>query len=217
MEASSSRPWFAAAPIPDSMPQYLFYIFVAIMLGFAGAVVLLRNPVSSALSLVASFAGLAALFISLSAYFVGILQILVYAGAVMVLFLFIIMLMDIQAEERRKPNKGAVIGGIVLVLGLVLQISAAAGGLKNSKVNLNSRELALPSAADTREAAGLKTATINNDLKAGTLPDAKLVGEMLFTKYNLHLQMVGVILLVATVGVVVLSRREDKVRGESAP
>jgi NADH-quinone oxidoreductase subunit J len=192
------------------MPPYLFYIFVAIMLGFAGAVVLLRNPVSSALSLVMSFAGLAALFISLSAYFVGILQILVYAGAVMVLFLFIIMLMDIQAEERRKPNKGAVIGGLVLVLGLVLQISAAAGGLRSSKVNLNSRELALPAAAATREAAGLKTPTINNDLKAGTLPDAKLVGETLFTKYNLHLQMVGVILLVATIGVVVLSRREDK-------
>jgi NADH-quinone oxidoreductase subunit J len=192
------------------MPQYLFYIFVAIMLGFAGAVVVLRNPVSSALSLVASFAGLAALFISLSAYFVGILQILVYAGAVMVLFLFIIMLMDIQAEERRKPNRPAVIGGIVLVLGLILQIGAAAGALKDSKTTLNSRDIDYKAGLAAREAAGLKTATINNDLKEETLPDAKLVGEMLFTKYNLHLQMVGVILLVATIGVVVLSRREDK-------
>jgi len=192
------------------MPQPLFYLFVAIMLGFAVAVVVLRNPVSSALSLVMSFVGLAALYISLNAYFVGILQILVYAGAVMVLFLFIIMLMDIQAETRRKLNKGAVVGGLALALGLVLQISAAAGGLKHSKVNLNSRQLDLPAVAATREAAGQKTATINNDLKEGTLPDAKLVGETLFTKYNLHLQMVGVILLVATVGVVVLSRREDK-------
>jgi NADH-quinone oxidoreductase subunit J len=192
------------------MPQPLFYLFVAIMLGFAVAVVVLRNPVSSALSLVMSFVGLAALYISLNAYFVGILQILVYAGAVMVLFLFIIMLMDIQAETRRKLNKGAVVGGLALVLGLVLQVAAAAGGLKNSKVNLNSRQLDLPAVAATREAAGLKTATINNDLKEGTLPDAKLVGETLFTKYNLHLQMVGVILLVATVGVVVLSRREDR-------
>lgn len=192
------------------MPQPLFYLFVAIMLGFAVAVVVLRNPVSSALSLVMSFVGLAALYISLNAYFVGILQILVYAGAVMVLFLFIIMLMDIQAETRRKLHKGAVVGGMALVLGLVLQISTAAGGLKDSKVNLNSRQLDLPAVAATREAAGLKTATINNDLREGTLPDAKLVGETLFTKYNLHLQMVGVILLVATIGVVVLSRREDK-------
>lgn len=192
------------------MPQYLFYLFVAIMLGFAVAVVVLRNPVSSALSLVASFAGLAALFISLSAYFVGILQILVYAGAVMVLFLFIIMLMDIQAEERRKPNRPAVIGGIVLVLGLILQIGAAAGALKDSRTMLDSRPIDYKAALAAREAAGLKTATINNDLKEETLPDAKLVGETLFTRYNLHLQMVGVILLVATIGVVVLSRREDK-------
>jgi len=192
------------------MPPYLFYIFVAIMLGFAVAVVVLRNPVSSALSLVASFAGLAALFISLHAYFVGTIQILVYAGAVMVLFLFIIMLMDIQAEERRKPNRAAVIGGVVLVLGLILQIGAAAGALKDSKTLLDSRPIDYKAALAARETAGQKTATINNDLQAETLPDAKLVGETLFSKYNLHLQMVGVILLVATVGVVVLSRREDK-------
>ncbi len=197
------------------MPQYLFYLFVAIMLGFAVAVVVLRNPVSSALSLVMSFTGLAALFISLSAYFVGILQILVYAGAVMVLFLFIIMLMDIKAEERRKPNRAAVIGGVVLVLGLILQIGAAAGALKDGKTLLDNRPVDYTAALAAREKAGLKTETINRDLRAETLPDAKLVGETLFTKYNLHLQMVGVILLVATVGVVVLSRREDKVREEN--
>src|SRR5436190_5626168 len=108
--------------ISSPMPQFLFYIFVAIMLGFAAAVVFLRNPVSSALSLLASFAGLAALYISLNAYFVGTLQILVYAGAVMVLFLFIIMLMDIKAEARRKINMVAVVGGAALVLGLVVQL-----------------------------------------------------------------------------------------------
>ena len=192
------------------MPQPLFYIFVAIMLGFAVAVVVLRNPVSSALSLVMSFVGLAALYISLHAYFVGTLQILVYAGAVMVLFLFIIMLMDIQAETRRKVNKAAVVGGIALVLGLILQIGAASGDLKDSKVTLNSRPIDYQAALAAREAAGLKTETITRDLKAETLPDAKLIGETLFSRYNLHLQMVGVILLVATIGVVVLSRREDK-------
>jgi NADH-quinone oxidoreductase subunit J len=166
--------------------------------------------VSSALSLVMSFAGLAALYVSLDAYFVGTLQVLVYAGAVMVLFLFIIMLMDIQAETRRKLNRGAVAGGVVLVLGLALQIGAAAGALKDSGVNLDSRPIDYQVAVTGREAAGLKTKTINDDLKNETLPDAKLVGETLFSKYNLHLQMVGVILLVATIGVVVLSRREDK-------
>ena len=61
-----------------------------------------RNPVASALSLVVCFLGLAALFMSLDAFFIGIIQVLVYAGAVMVLFLFIIMLLDLRAEERRK-------------------------------------------------------------------------------------------------------------------
>src|SRR6187401_729232 len=123
------------------MPQPLFYVFVALMLGFAVSVVVLRNPVSSALSLVMSFVGLAALYISLHAYFVGTLQVLVYAGAIMVLFLFIIMLMDIQAETRRKLNAGAVAGGIVLVLGLVLQIGAAAGALNDKSVPINSRPI----------------------------------------------------------------------------
>jgi NADH-quinone oxidoreductase subunit J len=71
-------------------------------------VVLNRNPVASALSLVVSFLGLAALFVSLDAFFIGVIQVLVYAGAVMVLFLFIIMLLDVRAEERRKLNLAAV-------------------------------------------------------------------------------------------------------------
>jgi NADH-quinone oxidoreductase subunit J len=86
------------------MPSFLFYLFAAITLGFGMNVILARNPVTSALSLAVSFVGLAALFISLDAYFIGIIQILVYTGAVMVLFLFIIMLLDIQKEEAKRAN-----------------------------------------------------------------------------------------------------------------
>ena len=75
-----------------------------------------RNPVASALSLVVSFLGLAALFMSLDAYFIGIIQVLVYAGAVMVLFLFIIMLLDLRAETRRKINLVAIVGGSSVAL-----------------------------------------------------------------------------------------------------
>ena len=192
------------------MPQVLFYTLVAIMLGFGGAVVLLRNPVSSALALVVSFAGLAALYISLDAYFVGTLQILVYAGAVMVLFLFIIMLMDIKAEARRKINKVAVVGGAALVLGFIVQLGGVTAAFKAGKTTLDSQPIDYAAALAAREKAGLKTDTITADLKNGTLPDAKLVGETLFSRYNLHLQIVGVILLTATIGVVVLSRREDR-------
>ena len=192
------------------MPSFLFYIFSAIMLGFGILVVALRNPVSSALSLAMSFLGLAALFVSLGAFFIGIIQVLVYAGAVMVLFLFIIMLLDIKAEERRKLNLPAVIGGSVLVLVFTLQLATVLSGFKPGKRQINSVPLEPATALAARRAAGLNVPTIEKDLAAGELPDVKLIGETLFTKYNFHLQIVGVLLLVATVGVIVISRREDK-------
>src|SRR6201999_889709 len=98
------------------MPPWLFWIFALLMLVFGAAVVLNRNPVASALSLVVAFLGLAALFVSLNAYFIGVIQILVYAGAVMVLFLFIIMLLDIRAEVLTKQNIGAIAGGALVIV-----------------------------------------------------------------------------------------------------
>src|SRR5437667_77522 len=109
------------------MPPFLFWLFASLMLVFGAAVVLNRNPVASALSLVVSFLGLAALFMSLDAYFVGIIQVLVYAGAVMVLFLFIIMLLNLRAEEGRRINWLAATGGIVVALILVIQIFSVIG------------------------------------------------------------------------------------------
>ena len=104
------------------MQPLLFWIFSLIMIGFGVAVVVNRSPVASALSLVVSFLGLAALFVMLDAYFIGVIQILVYAGAVMVLFLFIIMLLDLRAEQRRKINVVAFSGGILVAFALFFQI-----------------------------------------------------------------------------------------------
>ena len=98
------------------MSPILFWLFSILMLGFGAMVVLHRSPVSSALSLVVSFLGLAVLFVSLDAYFIGVIQVLVYAGAVMVLFLFIIMLLDLKAEERRKWNPVSLAGGVFVTL-----------------------------------------------------------------------------------------------------
>ena len=81
------------------MPQLLFYLFATLAVLGGLALVAFRNPVSSAMSMVVSFVGLAGLFVGLNAYFVGVIQILVYAGAIVVLFLFIIMLLDIRAES----------------------------------------------------------------------------------------------------------------------
>lgn len=189
------------------MPSFLFYLFAAITLGFGLNVILARNPVTSALSLAVSFVGLAALFISLDAYFIGIIQILVYTGAVMVLFLFIIMLLDIQKEEAKRANTAAVIGGVVLAVLLTLQVGSVLGVLKEGGSTTEQKALSMEVASKREDVAQVKT--IQNDLRAGTLPDAKLMGMTLFEQYGFHLQAIGLLLLVGTVGVVVLSKRES--------
>src|SRR2546428_9348583 len=115
------------------MSPFLFWIFALLTLIFGAAVVINRNPVASALSLVVSFLGLAALFMSLNAYFIGIIQVLVYAGAVMVLFLFIIMLLNLRAEEARRINWLASAGGIGVAIILLIQIAVTIGGFEAAR------------------------------------------------------------------------------------
>jgi NADH-quinone oxidoreductase subunit J len=166
------------------MTPILFWFFSALMLGFACAVVFNRNPVASALSLVVSFVGLAALFVMLDAYFIGTIQVLVYAGAVMVLFLFIIMLLDLKAEERRKLKTGVVIGGLAVAAAFVTQLCAVI--------------------AEVPEGGNPFPALHER------LYDVQNIGQKLFSGYNLPFQVVGVLLLVASIGVVVLSKKELK-------
>ena len=167
------------------MLPVLFWIFASLMLVFGAAVVINRNPVASALSLVVSFLGLAALFMSLDAYFLGIIQVLVYAGAVMVLFLFIIMLLNVRAEERRRINWVTSAAGIAVALAFLIQIFLVI----------------------TRFRLAAKTFP---PLPSPPIDDVRNVGAALFTNYNLPFQLVGVLVLVATIGVVLLSKREPR-------
>jgi len=165
------------------MNPFLFWFFAFLMLVFGAAVIINRNPIASALSLVICFMGLSALFMSLDAFFIGIIQVLVYAGAVMVLFLFIIMLLDLRAENLRKINYVSVAGGIAVAVALFIQICFVVGQLGAAKQPFP----VLTSA---------KTDDVHN------------IGLLLFTNYNLPFQIIGVLVLVATIGVVVLSKRE---------
>ena len=165
------------------MQAFLFWFFALLMLVFGVAVVVNRNPVASALSLVVSFLGLAALFMSLDAYFIGIIQVLVYAGAVMVLFLFIIMLLDLRAEKLRKINWVASAGGSIVALILLIQIFSVIGHFKAAQKPFP-------------------------PLARSTIDDVHNIGLLLFGNYNLPFQIIGVLVLVATIGVVVLSKRE---------
>ena len=185
------------------MPSLLFYLFAFITLFFGVGVIVAKNPVASALSLVLSFVGVAALFISLDAYFIGTLQILVYAGAVMVLFLFIIMLLDLKEGPKRKNPVGPIAAAIMLVAGFMIQLIG---------VLSRSPDVASP-AMNTATLANAASAfpqggKIQLALMNGKLPDVHLIGRLLFTEYNFPLQILGVLLLVATVGVVVLSKRQ---------
>src|SRR6267378_261811 len=165
------------------MPSFLFWFFAIVMLVFGAAVVINRNPIASALSLVVCFMGLSALFMSLDAFFIGIIQVLVYAGAVMVLFLFIIMLLDLRMETRRAINIGAVIGGSAVALTFFLQIYSVVGELGAAKRPFP-------------------------PLGSPKMDDVHSVGLLLFSNYNLPFQIIGVLILVATIGVIVLSKRE---------
>jgi NADH-quinone oxidoreductase subunit J len=164
------------------MLTFLFWVLSAVMLASAVCVVAFRNPVNSAMSLVLSFLALAGLFITLDAFFIGIIQVLVYAGAVMVLFLFIIMLLDLKAEARRKLNIAALAGGLAVLGGFIVLILQVVKSL--------------PAAQQTFPA-----------LSRTGHSDVADVGMTLFSGYNLPFQVIGVLLLVATVGVVILSRR----------
>src|SRR5881394_872148 len=167
------------------MSPFLFWIFALMMLVFGAAVIINRNPVASALSLVVSFLALATLFISLDAYFIGIIQVLVYAGAIMVLFLFIIMLLDLHAEKLRKINWIASAGGLVVALALIAQIFHVIGSFQAAKQPFP-------------------------PLARSTSDDVHRIGLLLFGNYNLPFQIIGIVILVATIGVVMLSRRETR-------
>lgn len=165
------------------MPPFLFWFFALLLIGFGAGVIINRNPIASALSLVICFMALAALFMSLDAFFIGIIQILVYAGAVMVLFLFIIMLLDLRIEERRKINVVAFVGGSAVALALFVQIYLVVEKLGAARQPMR-------------------------PLHSARIDDVRSIGALLFSDYNLPFQIIGVLVLVATIGVIVLSKRE---------
>ena len=205
------------------MEVLAFYLFA--LLAVVGGILLvaLRNPVSSALSMVLSFVGLAGLFIGLNAYFVGIVQILVYAGAIMVLFIFIIMLLDLNNEQPVKFKSSSVLAGVIIPLLLVAQVIGViqtGHDEENAQFPEITEETMKESATayiltdddgevlpDSEQTAIYKSLTHE---KSPKLPDTNLIGHTIFKSYNLPLQIVGALLLVATIGVVILSKRSHK-------
>ena len=163
------------------MAQLLFNFFAAFTLICAAGVVLNKNAVNAAMCLLLSLVGVAGLFVALNAYLLAFILLLVYAGAVVALFLFIVMLLDVQGGAR-KPFKKATIVSSALAFILLLT--------------------GLASFADR----GVQT---TGDLGSAAPVGAvlKSYGEQLFTTYLLPVQIVGFLLLIAMLGVIVLSKK----------
>ena len=157
-----------------------------------------RNPVTSAMFLVTTMISISGLFVLLGAYFLAAVQILVYAGAVMVLFLFVIMLLDLREAARRKLNLISLTMGIIAVGALFLVY----------KSSLESTYGEVPQQHEV--AANTAQAEVNPTKLVGS---TRALGQALFSKDNgfiLPFEMVSILLLVAMVGVILLSRKEPR-------
>lgn len=166
------------------METFLFFLFSGIAVVSAILVVSFRNPIYSALSLVAVFFALAGLFVLLNAYFLAVVQVIVYAGAIMVLFLFVIMLLNLGSLDTQETATGRyrVVAVIFLAITIVAQLSLVAG-----------REFGV--ASDE-----------NLELLRENIP---YIGTLLYTDFLFPFEVASIILLVGIIGVVVLVKRES--------
>lgn len=165
-----------------------FYLFAIMTVASAFMVIASRNPVHSVLFLILAFFNSAALFVLLGAEFLAMILVVVYVGAVAVLFLFVVMMLDINFAELRQGFLqylpiGALIGFILLV-----ELILVVGGWTLSP-----------------EAIEVGTAKVVAD---GSLTNTEQLGSLIYTKYAYLFQAAGMILLVAMIGAIVLTHRQ---------
>ena len=167
----------------------VFVVCAVIVLAGAFGVIFLRNPVHSALSLVMTLFGVAVLFVAQEAHFLAAVQVIVYAGAIVVLFLFVIMLLGVDREEaveveELKGQRPLAVGVGVLVLLLVILLARA-----------------------TEWASGTPSA---RGVASGPGENVEKLGRSIFTDFLLPFEVTAVLLVIAVVGAVVLARRPPR-------
>lgn len=165
------------------MELLVFYLFGALAILTALAVVFLKKTVYAALALILCFASMAALYIQMEAHFLGAIQIIVYAGAIMVLFLFVIMLLDPQKEAilSRSRSRAILLAGVPMTA-FVLYVLVRA---------------LIASSPDS---------SLGNLGQAGTIA---VVAKGLFTQYLLPFELTGILILVAVIGAIMLAKSQD--------
>lgn len=167
------------------LPALFFYLFAAVCVASAVMVVVSRNPVHSVLYLILAFVNASGLFVLMGAEFLAMILIVVYVGAVAVLFLFVIMMLDVDFSELREGfieylPIGLVIGGIFM-----FELLLIAGAWVINPAITKTITAAIPTNVSNTEALGL----------------------VLYTKYIYYFQIAGLVLLVAMIGAIVLTLR----------
>ena len=165
----------------------MFYIFAAVAVGASILVIAQRNPIHSVLLLIASFGALSGLYVLLDAPFVAVIQIIVYAGAIMVLFLFVVMLLNAPVEEteydqavhpllRAGPMRVGAALAVALLVELVWALTKGGGE--------------------------------SGVFSGGAVSSVRTIGRSLFTNYAFAFEVTSVLILVAMIGAVVLAKRD---------
>ena len=173
------------------MEMVVFLVAAAIVLTGALGVILAKNPVHSALMLVMTLFGIAVLFVAQEAHFLAAVQVIVYAGAIVVLFLFVIMLLGVDKIESWETGP---LAGQRYAAGAIAVIAIAMVALLASR------------AIDVSQGASSVVAPLD-----GNEPDVVVLGRALFTDYVFAFELTGALLVIAVIGAVVLARRPKNV------
>jgi len=163
-----------------------FYLFATLTIAPAVAVIFARNPVHSVLWLILAFFNAAGLMLLLGAEFIAMLVVIVYVGAVAVLFLFVVMMLDIDFAQLRSGFTRNLPFGIIIALVLLAEIIIAVSAWKAGPA-LSGREVA-----------------------ATTQPNIVAIGQLLYSRYLFPFEIAGLILLVAMIGAIVLTHRSRR-------
>src|SRR5687767_2627882 len=165
-----------------------FYIFAALLVLSSLGVVGQRNPMYSVMLLITSFGALAGLYVLLDAPFSAVTQIIIYAGAIMVLFLFVVMLLNVPREEPAPPAVSALLGPTGMRIGIVLSLLLGAEVIWAL--------LRVGRAGFREDSDALAVSSVAN------------IGQALFTRHAFAFEATSILILVAMVGAIVLARRE---------
>ncbi|MCW5713812.1 MAG: NADH-quinone oxidoreductase subunit J [Bauldia sp.] len=170
------------------LPGVFFYLFSAVLLGSGLMVVAARNPVHSVLFLILAFVNAAALFLLLGAEFLALILIVVYVGAVAVLFLFVVMMLDVDFAELRQGFLHYLPTGALIGIVILCEVLIAIGGYVIAPDEIATVPVPTPGAISNTEA----------------------IGQLLYTRYLFYFQLAGLVLLVAMIGAIVLTLRHKE-------